>query len=111
MERKIRLYGKYFEDFYVAQTQKVKDKIDFVLDIVKHVEQVPIKFLKHLEGTDGIFEIRIITTFKNIRIFCFFDQENLIILTNCIEKKSQKTPKDSIDLAVKLKKEYFKNKN
>jgi phage-related protein len=95
----------------VAQTQKVKDKIDFVLDIVKHVEQVPIKFLKHLEGTDGIFEIRIITTFKNIRIFCFFDQGDLIILTNCIEKKSQKTPKDSIDLAVKLKKEYFENKN
>ena len=82
-----------------------------MLDIVKHVEQVPIKFLKHLEGTDGIFEIRIITTFKNIRIFCFFDQGNLIILTNCIEKKSQKTPKDSIDLAVKLKKEYFNNKN
>ena len=111
MERKIRLYGKYFEDFYVAQTQIVRDKIDYVLDIIKYVEQIPIKFLKHMEGTDGLFEIRVKTTFKNIRIFCFFDQGNIIILTNCIEKKSQKTPRNSIDLAVKLKTEYFKNKN
>ncbi len=110
MERKIGIYGKYFEDFYAEQTQKVKDKIDYVLDIIKHVEQVPINFLKHIEGTDGLFEIKVKTTFKNIRIFCFFDHGNIIILTNCIEKKSQKTPKDSLDLAVKLKKEYFKNK-
>ena len=111
MERKIRLYGKYFEDFSVAQTQIVRDKIDYVLDIIKHVEQIPIKFLKHMEGTDGLFEIRVKTTFKSVRIFCFFDEGNIIILTNCIEKKSQKTPKNSIDLAVKLKTEYFKNKN
>jgi len=75
MERKIRLYGKYFEDFYVAQTQIVRDKIDYVLDIIKHVEQIPIKFLKHMEGTDGLFEIRVKTTFKSVRIFCFIDKE------------------------------------
>jgi len=95
----------------VEQTQKVKDKIDYVLDIIKHIQQVPIKFLKHIESTDGLYEVRVKTTFKNIRIFCFFDQGNLIILTNCIEKKSQKTQRGSLDLAIKLKKEYFKNKN
>jgi phage-related protein len=110
MERKIGIYGKYFEDFYVDQIQKVKDKIDYVLDIIKHVEQVPIKFLKHLENTDGLFEVRVKTTFKNIRIFCFYDQGNIIILTNCIEKKSQKTPKEPLNLAIKLKQEYFKTK-
>jgi len=40
--RKIGLYGNYFEDFYIGQTQKVKDKIDYVLDMIKHVNQVPI---------------------------------------------------------------------
>lgn len=111
MERKIGIYGNYFEDFYLAQSQKVKDKIDYVLDIIKHVNHVPIKFLKHIEGTDGLYEIKVKTTFKNIRIFCFFDQGNLIILTNCIEKKSQKTPGEPLDLAIKLKLEYFKTKN
>lgn len=88
MDRKIGVYGNYFEDFYVEQTQKIKDKIDYVLDIIKHVDQVPIKFLKHIEITDGLYEIIVKRSFKNIRIFCFFDQGNLIILTNCIEKKS-----------------------
>ena len=81
-----------------------------MLDVIKHVEQVPIKFLKHIESTDGLYEIRVKTTFKNIRIFCFFDHGNLIILTNCIEKKSQKTPKESLYLAIKLEQEYFKTK-
>ena len=72
MDRKIGIYGIYFEDFYIGQTQKVKDKIDYVLDIIKHVNQVPIKFLKHIEGTEGLYEIKVKTTFKNIRIFCFF---------------------------------------
>jgi phage-related protein len=110
MERRIRIYGNYFEDFYVEQTQKVKDKIDYVLDIIKHVDRVPIKFLKHIETTDGLYEIRVKTTFKNIRIFCFFDRGNVVILTNCIVKKSQKTPKETLDLATKLKQEYFKTK-
>ncbi len=108
--RKIEIYGKYFENFYVKQSQKVKDKIDYVLDIIKHVDQVPITFLKYMESTDGLYEIKVKTAFRNIRIFCFFDCGNLIILTNCIEKKSQKTPKKAIDLAIKLKQEYFRIK-
>ena len=111
MERKIALYGTYFSDFYKKQTDKVKDKIDYVLDLIKFEERVPKKFLKHLAGSDGLYEIRITTVFNNIRIFCFFDEGQLVILTNCFEKKSQKTPKKHLDLAIKLKKEYFNNKS
>lgn len=111
MERKIKLFGTYFTDFYKKQSDKIKDKIDYVLDLVKYEERVPIKFLKYLKGTDGLYEIKISATFKNIRIFCFFDEGRLIILTNCFIKKTQKTPKKEFDLAIKLKKEYFKNKN
>jgi phage-related protein len=110
MQRRIGFYGEYFENFYIIQPQKVKDKIDYVLDIIKHVDLIPIKFLKHIEGTDGLYEIRVKTTFKIIRIFCFFDSGNLIILTNCIEKKSKKTPKEPLEVANKLKKEYFESK-
>ena len=53
MERKITLYGNYFAEFYEDQNQKVKDKIDYVLDLIKNIERVPIKFLKYLEGTDA----------------------------------------------------------
>ena len=110
MERVILTYGEYFEDFYKNQDQKVRDKIDYVLDLVKHEQRVPIKFLKYLEDTDSLYEIRVKTTFKNIRIFCFFDEGQLIILVNSFVKKGQKTPKRQLRLAKKLKDEYFKNK-
>lgn len=109
-EREIRLYGNYFSEFYAKQSDKVKDKIDYVIDIVRFSERVPEKFFKHLSGTDGLYEVKVSTVFKNIRIFCFFDAGNLIILTNCFVKKSQKTPKKELVLAIKLKEAYFKSK-
>lgn len=72
--------------------------------------QVPIKFFKKLENTDGIYEVRVITSKKSIRILCFRDEGTLVILTNAFFKKSQKTPRNEIKLAEKLKGEYLKQK-
>ncbi|WP_367890013.1 type II toxin-antitoxin system RelE/ParE family toxin [Polaribacter batillariae] len=55
--------------------------------------------------------MRVITTFKSIRILCFLDDGNLVVLANCFVKKTQKTPRKEIKLAEKLKKEYLKDKN
>jgi len=109
--RKIKVYKWYFIDFYEEQEEKVQDKIEYVLDLVRFERRVPKKFFKALENTDGIYEVRVITTFKSIRILCFFDDGNLVMLANCFVKKTQKTPKKEIKLAEKLKKEYLKNKN
>jgi phage-related protein len=108
--RKIITYGDNFFKFYKSQESKIQEKIEYVLDLVRFEKQVPIKFFKYLDDTDGIYEIRIITTFKNIRILCFFDKGELIVLTNCFLKKSQKTPRKEIKTAEKLKKEYMTEK-
>ncbi|MDZ4059323.1 MAG: type II toxin-antitoxin system RelE/ParE family toxin [Bacteroidales bacterium] len=42
-----------------------------------------------------------------MRILCFPDKGELIVLTNCFLKKSQKTPRKEIELAERLKKEYM----
>jgi phage-related protein len=97
-------------DFYESQEPKVQEKIEYVLDLVRFERQVPKKFFKSLENTDGIYEVRVITTFKSIRIFCFFDEGNLIVLANCLVKKTQKTPRKDIKLAERIKKEYLRNK-
>lgn len=81
------------------------------MDLIRFERQVSKKFFKQLENTDGIYEVRVITTFKSIRILCFFDGGNLIVLTNCFLKKSQKTPLKEIKKAEKIKREYFKDKN
>ena len=44
------------------------------------------------------------------RIFCCFDRGNLVVLFNGFQKKTQKTPGKEIDLALKLKEEYFNSK-
>lgn len=111
MKRKILFFGKYFLAFYAKQDLKIKEKIDFVLDLIKYVERVPIKFLKYLEGTDGLYEIRVLTRKSNIRIFCFFDEGNLVILINGFIKKTNKTPKNELELGIRLKEEYFLEKS
>ena len=110
MSRVIEFYDNHFLDFYKVQDEKVKSKIKNVLELIKQVERVPEKFLKHLSGTDGIYEIRIDYQSNIYRIFCCFDKGNLLILFNAFHKKSQKTPIKELDKAVRLKNEYFKNK-
>ena len=77
------------------------------MDLIRFEKQVPKKFFKFLKNTDGIYEIKVITTFKSIRILCFFDKGELVVLTNCFLKKAQKTPKKEIKLAERLKNEYM----
>jgi len=108
--RRIIAYKNYFLDFYKSQEPKVQEKIEFVLDLVRFEKQVPKKFFKSLENSDGIYEVRVITAFRSIRIFCFFDDGNVVVLTNCLVKKTQKTPRKDIKLAERLKKEYIKNR-
>ena len=110
MIRKVIAYKNHFIDFYKSQESKVQEKIGFVLDLVRFEKHDPTKFFKKLENTDGIYEVRVITTFKSIRILCFYDQGNLVVLTNCFLKKTQKTPRKEIKIAEKLKKEYMTEK-
>ncbi len=71
---------------------------------------VPEKYLKHLTNTNGLWEIKISVGNEIFRIFCFFDDGNLIILLTGFQKKTQKTPKNEINRAEKLKTEYYENK-
>lgn len=109
-ERQIIFYQSYFIEFYNAQTAKVQEKIEYILILIRTVDKVPKKFLNHMTGTDGIYEIRIEVGNNIFRIFCCFDKGNLVVLFNGFQKKTQKTPKQEIELAEKLKKEYFEQK-
>jgi phage-related protein len=107
MNREIVFYENYFIEFYQVQNEKVKEKIKYVLELIKQVEKVPEKFLKHLTNTNGLYEIRIEYQSNIYRIFCCFDKGKLIVLFNAFQKKTQKTPKKEIEKAQKLMEEYF----
>jgi phage-related protein len=71
---------------------------------------VPETYLKHLEGTAGLFEIRVQLGNDIFRIFCFFDEGKLIVLANGFQKKTQKTPKQEIEKALKIMELYHEEK-
>jgi len=66
---------------------------------------IPQPYFKHLE--DGIYEVRIKLGSDIYRVMGFFDKGNLVILLNGFQKKTQKTPKNEIKLAKRLRKEYY----
>ena len=101
-------YKNFFWDFYNPLDKKLKDKVDYVLQIIISVERISTKFFKHLD--DGIYEIRIEYKGDIYRIFSFFDEGRLIILLHGIQKKTQKTPRKEIDRAKKLRREYYEKK-
>jgi phage-related protein len=108
--RTIIFYKDYFEKFFLKQRDKVKDRIIWTLDLIEEINNVPETYLKHLTKTNGLFEIRVQQGSDIFRIFCFFDENKLVILANGFQKKTQKTPKKEIDKALKIKEEYFNEK-
>jgi len=71
---------------------------------------VPEEYLKHLEGTEGLYEIRVRQGGDIFRIFCFFDEGQLVVLANGYQKKTQRTPKTEIEKALRIKKQYEQEK-
>jgi len=108
--RTIISYKHYFEEFLIKQTVKVQDKIYKILEIIEYQQIIPKKYLEHITGTDGLYESKYSLGSNIWRVFCFFDDGRLVILLNGFQKKSQKTPKSEISLALRLKEEYFEEK-
>lgn len=69
MARTIIFFENHFIEFYQKQEEKVKSKIQYVFELIRQVDRVPEKFLKHLTGTDGLYEIRVEYDSNIYRIF------------------------------------------
>jgi phage-related protein len=109
--REVIAYKNHFEDFLLEQPKKVQDKIFKIIEAIETLERVPSNYLKSMEGTNGLYEARIQLASNIWRVFCFFDQGKLVILLNGFQKKTQKTPKNEIDKALRLMKQYYQEKS
>ncbi len=105
-KRQVIAYKNYFLDFYEAQPDSVQAKMEWTLNLIQVTQQVPEKYFKHIEGTKGLYEIRVEVGNNIYRIFSFFDKGNLVVLGNAFQKKSQKTPKQELEKARKIMAEY-----
>lgn len=77
---------------------------------MESIDRIPETYFKHLENTDGLYEIRVQAGNNIYRIFCFFDNDDLVVIGHGFQKKTQKTPSQELDKAEKIKKEYYEEK-
>ena len=104
--REVIVYKDYFESFLSRQKPEVQRKILQILNIVEIMERIPQNYLKQIENTKGLYELRIVFGGNNLRLFCFFDSGKVIVLLGGFEKKTRKTPQKEIEKALRLMKDY-----
>ena len=107
-ERRILTYKNYFLDFINSVSEPVRRKIDYILDMLKCQERISKKFVKAIK--DGIYELRVAVEGNIYRVFFIFDDGNIVVLFHGFQKKTQKTPTKEIEKAIKIKKEYYVDK-
>lgn len=105
MERKIITFGGYFEMFMESLDEKAQEKIEYALGLLRVQHKVSKKFVKYL--VDEIFELRVEWESNIYRVFFIFDNGNIVVLFNGFQKKTQKTPQNEINKALKIKNEYY----
>lgn len=88
--REVVTYKDYFDEFFKQQPQKVRDKIIKVLDIIEQIDRIPLTYLKYIEGTNGLFEVRVQLGNNIFRIFCFFDGNKLVVLLSGFQKRHKR---------------------
>ena len=59
---------------------------------------------------DGIFELRVQYNGNIYRVFFIFDEGDIVVLFNGFHKKSQETPRSEIERAMRIKADYYADK-
>lgn len=108
--REVIYFKRYYVDFFDSLKPEVKKKFNWTIHLITTVERVPEKYFKHITGSSGIYEMRVEVGSNIYRVFSFFDKGRIVVLLNGFQKKTQKTPSNEIEMAEKLKKQYFDEK-
>jgi len=80
----------------------------YLVSLLETGDRMPVKFMKFIR--DGVYELRMEYNSNIYRLFFIFDEGNVIILLSGFQKKTRKTPESEIEKALKLKKEYYEQK-
>lgn len=98
------------QDFLDSLPGKAAQKVAWVLSLIEDLEVVPTTYFKKLTGTEDIWECRIQFASNAYRVFCFLDEDAVVVLTHGIVKKTQKTPRQEIERAEAYKRNYLRRR-
>lgn len=88
--------------------EKEQEKVQYGLLLLKSQDRLPKKFVKLVR--EGIYELRTEYGGNIYRVFFIFDEGNIVVLFNGFQKKTQKTPQNEIEKAIKIKEAYYADK-
>ena len=108
MKRRITTYGGYFERFIETLSTKELLKLHYIISLLETEDRMPVKFIKFIR--DGLYELRMEYNSNIYRVFFIFDNDQIVVLFNGFQKKTQKTPLREIEKATSIMKEYFELK-
>ena len=95
------------EEFLDSLSGKQAQKVVWVLRLIEELDLVPRQYFEKLVNTEDIWEVRVQFGGDIFRLLGFFAGSAGLILTNGFAKKSQKTPRQEIELATRRKNEYL----
>jgi phage-related protein len=95
------------EKFIDSLPGKAAQKVTWVLTLLQDLDVVPASYFKKLVNTEDIWECRVQFGSNAYRLFCFFADKSIVVLTHGISKKSQKTPRQEIERAEKYRRDYL----
>jgi phage-related protein len=98
------------EVFLDSLPGKTAQKVVWTLSLFEDLDVLPSTYLKKLVGSEDIWECRIQHGSNAYRIFCFFDGSSVVVLTNGLVKKTQKTPKREIERAEAYRRDYLQRR-
>lgn len=109
MNKQIKIiFLEQAEEFFSKLPDKAKKKITYNMLRISNGE-INKELFKKLGDTD-IWEFRTIWNDMCYRLFAFWHNGQLIVVTHGIVKKTQKTPKSEIEKAENIRKDYLKNR-
>ena len=106
--RKIIAYKRYYSDFMGKLSELERMKIMRALLLFETEDKIPYHYIKYLR--DDIYEFRVNFGNNEYRLLFIYDGDTIVVLFNCFKKKTQKTPNNEIEKAIRLKKEYYEEK-
>ena|SRR2546430_212104 len=97
---------KPVEQFLMSLESASRAKVVRTLELLRTQQIVPAKFWKKMSGSD-LWEVRTEYAGNIYRILAATAKGNRVILLHGFQKKSQKTPRQDMEIAQQRQKRYF----
>lgn len=98
---------KPVEDFLANLESAARAKVVRNLELLRTVAFVPSKFWKKMSGTENLWELRTEYAGRIYRILASTYRGNRVVLLHGFEKKTQKTPRQDLEIAEQRRKRYL----